>query len=170
MRSDEDLMTAYLRDDPSAFRELFARFAPGLLRFVRHKVRSDADAEELVQQTFLQLHRARHDFRGGRPLRPWILTIAANLARDLLRRRGRRSEWPLCGDESAPVVDPDQGLVDTGVRTAVAGLPASLRAAVELHWFEGLSFEEIGARLRLRPGTVRVRAHRGYAALRRAMA
>jgi RNA polymerase sigma-70 factor (ECF subfamily) len=170
MRSDENLMADYIRDDPSAFRELFARYAPGLTRFVRRHVGSEADAQELVQQTFLQLHRARRDFRGGRALRPWIFTIAANLARDLLRRRGRRAERPLGEEVSGPVVDPDQGMLDAVVRAAVASLPATLRAAVELHWFEGLSYDEIAARLRVRPGTVRVRAHRGYAALRRAMA
>jgi RNA polymerase sigma-70 factor (ECF subfamily) len=170
MRSDEDLMADYLRDDQAAFRELFSRYAPALGRFLQRHVGNGADAQELVQQTFLQLHRARHDFTGGRRLRPWVMTIAANLARDLLRRRGRHAERELDDEVAAPAVDPGQGMIDAVVRTAVATLPATLRTAVELHWFEGLSFDEIAERLRVRPGTVRVRAHRGYAALRRAMA
>src|SRR5215467_14772428 len=92
MRSDEELMLAYANGDESAFRELFRRYAPMLLRLCTRQVGRPADAQDLVQQTFLQLHRARRDFRADMRLRPWIMTIALNLARDLLRRRGRRPE------------------------------------------------------------------------------
>ena len=169
MRSDEDLMDAYVRGDSAAFRELFARYAPWLVGFLRRRVGNAADAEELAQQTFLQLHRARRDFTPGRAVRPWIMTIAANLARDLLRRRGRRHEERLEPETAAAMADPAQGLVDELVRAAVSALPAPLRAAVELHWFDGLSYEEIGARRGASPGAVRGRAHRGYLALRQAM-
>src|SRR5262245_325792 len=92
MRSDEDLMLAYVRGDDGALREIFQRYAPLLVRLVQRQVGRQADAQHVVQQTFLQLHRARRDFRIDMRLRPWIMTIALNLTRDLLRRRGRRPE------------------------------------------------------------------------------
>ena len=83
-------MAAYADGDHAAFRELFARNAPLLTRVVRSQVASDDECRDLVQQTFLQLHRARRDYRKGEPLRPWLLTIAYNLCRDRWRALGHR--------------------------------------------------------------------------------
>src|SRR5262249_43239157 len=136
MRSDEELMLAYTKDDESAFRELFQRYAPVLLRLCTRQVGRPADAQDLVQQTFLQLHRARRDFRADMRLRPWVMTIALNLARDLLRRRGRRPETQV--DEAAlPAVPATAGGgganadadadVARRVRLALSGLPREQR-------------------------------------------
>ena len=65
MRSDEELMAAYIKGEESAFRVLFERHSPMLLRVMRHQLRRPEDARDLVQQTFLQLHRSRFDFREG---------------------------------------------------------------------------------------------------------
>jgi RNA polymerase sigma-70 factor (ECF subfamily) len=172
MRADEELMRAYVGGDAAAFRELFARYAPLLLRVLVRQVGRPADAQDLVQQTFLQLHRARLDFRADTRLRPWVMTIALNLARDLLRRRGRRPETPV--DEvdlpASAAVQPtveQRGDVGKRVRAAVSGLPPDQRAVIELHWFDELSFNEIAEIVGATAGAVRVRAHRGYVALRK---
>lgn len=173
MRSDEELMLAYADGDESAFRELFQRYAPVLLRLCMRQVGRTADAQDLVQQTFLQLHRARRDFRAEMRLRPWIMTIALNLARDLLRRRGRRPETTV--DESAlPAVPASTGAdadadVARRVRLALSGLPREQREVIELHWFEQLSFTEIAGIVGATSGAVRVRAHRGYVTLRKSL-
>ena len=88
-------MVAYRRGDAAAFRELFERYAPLLRRWLRRWVYSEDLIGDLVQQTFLQLHRARSDYREGAPLRPWIMTISHNLARELGRRKLRRPEVPM---------------------------------------------------------------------------
>src|SRR5689334_12688038 len=93
--SDEELMAAYVAGDTEAFRALFARHAPSLLGMMRRHVRSPDHANDLLQQTFLQLHRARLDFRPGSELRPWMYTIAMNCVREHFRRLGRRRESPL---------------------------------------------------------------------------
>lgn len=167
--SDGELMTAYAAGDARAFGELFQRYAPMLLRIMKRKLQSDGDAEELVQQTFLQLHRARHDFDASRPFRPWLLTIAFNLQREVYRRRARRPEAPLEVEPPAP--ESERSGVERGqraarLRTALAALPAGQREVIELHWFEELGFAEVAQVLDLGLSAVKVRAHRGYKTLR----
>src|SRR3954447_13908404 len=81
MLTDEELMVSYKTGDAPAFAEIFRRYAPLLLRVMQHQLGRREDAHDLVQQTFLQLHRSRADFRDGASLRPWLLTIAINLKR-----------------------------------------------------------------------------------------
>jgi RNA polymerase sigma-70 factor (ECF subfamily) len=168
--SDEDLMLAYAGGNEEAFRTLFARYAPMLIRVLERRVGRAADAQDLAQQTFLQLHRARRDFRAGMRLRPWLITIALNLSRDLLRRRNRRPEDELeehtLGVEPVAVRALDEADVASRVRAALVQLPSSQREVIELHWFDGLSFAEIAQVCGCTAGAVRVRAHRGYVALR----
>src|SRR5215471_18884167 len=136
MRSDEDLMLAYVRGDESAVREIFQRYAPVLVRLVQRQIGRHNDAQDIVQQTFLQLHRARRDFRAEMRLRPWIMTIALNLARDLLRRRGRRPESAM-EEATLPVsaaVQPVAGNGDADVakkvRAALSTLPRDQREVI----------------------------------------
>ena len=169
-RTDEALMAAYCGGDQAAFRELFDRYAPRLLRTMRRGLRGEQDAQELVQQTFLQLHRARLDFRPGAQLRPWLYTIAFNLKREYFRKKGRRPEAPLELDgRHDPAVgphDPLRGERAQQVRTAVAALPAGQREVIELHWFEGLPFAEVAELVGATVTAVKVRAHRGYERMR----
>jgi len=173
MQTDEELMLAYAGGEQAAFRELFARLAPLLLRIAQRQLGRAADAQDVLQQTFLQLHRARHDFDARAKLRPWVITIAMNLGRDMLRRRTRWGETEV--DETvlaAPA--PAQGEAERAetsahVRAALSRLPAAQREVIELHWFEELSFDDIAQIVGAKPGAVRVRAHRGYATLRKAL-
>lgn len=167
--SDEQLMAAYVAGDEGAFQVLFQRYAPLLLGLMRKARLTDPDARDLVQQTFLQLHRGRRDFRQGARLRPWLLTIAYNLRRDHFRRLGRRPEAPL---EREPVsgITPATALerrydVDR-MRAALERLSADQREVIELHWMGGIPFPEIAAAMGLKVSTVKVRAHRGYRRLR----
>jgi len=172
--TDEELMLAYANGAEPAFRELFKRYAPFLLRLLVRQVGRPSDAQDLTQQTFLQLHRARRDFRPNSMFRPWIVTIALNLARDLLRRRGRRPECVMI-EEALPVSVAVQPVVETQsdvgirIRTAVHSLPKEQREVIELHWFERLSFNEIASIVGASSGAARVRAHRGYVALRKSL-
>lgn len=165
---DEELMAAWVAGDERAFEALFRRYAGPVLGVMRRGWLDAATAEDLAQQTFLQLHRARHDYRPGTPLRPWLFTIARNVKRDHLRRVLRRD----------PVLDlegHDPGRVDEGparlealegIRPAVARLPATLRRVVELHAFQNQSFAQIAELLGISRSAAKVRAHRAYRALR----
>ena len=168
-RSDEELMAAYVAGDAGAFSALFDRYAPMLLRIMRRQIRNADDAQELVQQTFLQLHRARADFDTRRRLRPWLMTIAYNLKREYFRRRMRRPEAPLEYEPPAsergghPVERHDEA---KRVRRALEKLPAGQRDVIIMHWFEEMSFPDVAEVLGLSVSAVKVRAHRGYKVLR----
>ena len=172
MKSDEELMAAYVGGDSSAFATLFQRYAPILMRVMRRQMRVQEDANELVQQTFLQLHRARKDFQQGRRLRPWLMTIAYNLKREHFRRKKRRPEAPLEYEpEAAPESrHPLERKADRErLRAALETVPEGQREVIEMHWFEDISFPDVAQMLGLSVSAVKVRAHRGYKQLRRAL-
>jgi RNA polymerase sigma factor (sigma-70 family) len=162
-------MAAHVAGDRTAFARLFERWSPRLRQlFVRGGLRND-DALDLVQQSFLHLHRARADFRPGSALRPWLYTIALSLRRQFMRRLGRKPEHEFdeAGVEpTAGPTDAADGLDDHHVRRALADLPDSQREVIMLHWFEGLTFREVAEVVGATPTAVKVRAHRGYAKLR----
>jgi len=171
MQTDEELMAAYVAGDAGAFRALFDRYAPMLLRMLRRQVASDADARDLVQLAFLHLHRARLDFREGSRVRPWLVTIALNAKREHFRRTGRRRETTLEPERARGegISSSDQlvaGEEAKRVRAALASLPDNQREVIELHWFEGLPFAEIADAVGANVSAVKVRAHRGYERLR----
>jgi RNA polymerase sigma-70 factor (ECF subfamily) len=168
-RSDEELMVAYQRGDKNAFAELFRRWSPRLTRLLKRDLGRAEDAHDLMQQTFLQLHRARRDFRPDGKLRPWLYTIALNLKRQHFRRIGRRPESSIedaAHDPAAPDAAPDARIADAQLRTALDVLPQAQREVIVLHWFEGLSFKEVAEVVGASQSAVKVRAHRGYAKLR----
>lgn len=185
VRSDEALMSAYVSEgDQAAFKELFERYSQPLLRMMRRQIRSDEDARDMVQQTFLHLHRARHDFRVGSALRPWLFTIAMNLRREYFRRRARRPEV-LLGEDGVGLegrgegiwgeVSPDALVLRQRQQTvamvqrALGELPEQQREVIELHWLEELKFSEIAGIVGASLTAVKVRAHRGYERLRAAL-
>lgn len=161
--ADEALMAAYRAGDSEAFEALFERYAPRLYTMFRRGGLDVEDARELVQQTFLQLHRARDDYRDTMPFRPWIVTIARNLRRAHYRKRTRagRSGFGLA---LPTMVDGQVPLTIRRVRVALDRLPPSLREVIVLHWFIGLGYREIADRLGdATELAVKLRAHRGYA-------
>ncbi len=163
-------MAAYVAGDATAFRELFTRYAPVLLRVMQRQLRSQEQANDLVQQTFLQLHRARNDFQAGAKLRPWLFTIALNLKREYFRRVKRRPEAPLELDGRLDPSEGPRGVEQSDARQALtlamAKLPDDQREVIVLHWFEGLSFPEVSEVVGASVSAVKVRAHRGYEKLR----
>lgn len=168
--TDEELMDAYIDGDDAAFRLLFERYAPVLLRLTRRHLRDDELAREIVQQTFFRLHGARYDFRRGSKLRPWVMTIAMNLVREHWRRKKRRKMTDLEVDTQAA---PEADFMPIELRQrsallhgALERLPTSQREVVELHWFQERPYAEIAQIVGTSEGAVRVRAHRAYATLK----
>ncbi len=162
-------MSAYVAGDTAAFRVLFDRYHAQVMGLARRRVRTDDEARDIVQLSFLHLHRARSDFRPDAKLRPWLFTIAMNLVREHHRRRGRRPETLL---EPERLPEPPQ--VDLApatdaaerVQHALSQLPAGQREVIELHWLSELPYEEVAVIVGASVAAVRVRAHRGYEALR----
>lgn len=171
-------MEAYVAGDAEAFQRLFRSLAPSVHAFFARTLGRGAVAEDLLQTTFLKLHRARRSWRRGERLRPWVFTIAARVRADWLRRAGREEEE--LGDEGEPGEHAvaEGGPADAAVarerservRAALDGLPGPQRVVVQLHRFEELGFAEIGAVLGISEGAAKLRAFRAYAALRERLA
>lgn len=172
--TDEALFDAYRAGDERAFQQLFDRYAPLLLRLVGRDVRRSAEAEEIVQDAFLHLHRSAADFRQGARLRPWLMTIALNLKREHFRRRSRRPEAPLELDGRQDPVAASPRILErrharTQIDRALSSLPENQREVIVLHWFGGLSFREVAGAVGASVSAVKVRAHRGYTAMRESL-
>ena len=165
MATDEELMDRYLAGDRAAFRELFHRYAPVVLRLVRRNVPTE-EAHDLVQLTFLHLHRGRKDFRRGARLRPWLCTIAINVRRQYLRSmRNKETVAPTADVAATLSVSPTSDVVGK-VRAALAELSSDQQEVIVLHWVEGLSFREVSQVVGASLSAVKVRAHRGYEVMR----
>jgi RNA polymerase sigma-70 factor (ECF subfamily) len=171
-------MARYAAGDVDAFRRLFAILAPSVRSFFVRSFRDPEVADDLVQTTFLKLHKARERFKPGLPVKPWLFTIAASVRRDELRRRYRlphpieENDWEKLELEMArndSEEHPDGDVVQT-VRSAIDRLPEAQRVVVHLHRYEGMTFEEIAQVLSTKPGAIRSRASRAYEKLREELA
>ena len=182
-----ELMEAYVDGDDHAFQRLHTALEPRLRARLSRLVRDTAVVDDLVQLTFLRAHAARDRFaslpeRADRAVEGWYLAIARNVALDHLRhnyRRDRRHETLIAkGDVSGmgvPEAEPNaeelQMTLESGdevarrVRAAIEQLPPGQREVVKLHKLRGMSMADIAQRLGVRPGALRVRAHRAYKAL-----
>lgn len=152
--------------DRAAFQMLFARYGGRLQGFF---VRGTGDREvaaDLVQTTFLHVHRARRDFDPKRAFRPWLFAIAANARREHWRRRKRRPETPLEPSHERSVPPEASTATDRLVRRAVEDLPTNQKDVVLLRWYAGLTFPEIATTLGIQTSAAKVRAHRATKALR----
>jgi RNA polymerase sigma-70 factor (ECF subfamily) len=165
VETDERLMERFVQGDESGISELFARHAGQLHGFVRRMVGDAAD--DVVQTTFVSICRSRGRYQRGAPFRPWLYAVAANAARDHLRRNRHEEPWsatvPELVADTEPLADPGLSRL---VEAALAQLPANQREAVVLHRFEGFSFRQIADLLGVSETAVKVRAHRGYERLR----
>jgi RNA polymerase sigma-70 factor (ECF subfamily) len=173
-------MARYAAGDELAFQRLFALLAPRVRAFFLRSFSDSAVADDLMQTTFLKLHRARESYRPEQPLKPWLFTIAASVRRDELRRRYRlpphvsESELEQAEPRLPTELQAGEGLAEAApsdaVRAAIEQLPESQRVVLHLHCYEELTFEEIAAALGTSAGAVRVRASRAYERLRKELA
>jgi RNA polymerase sigma-70 factor, ECF subfamily len=172
--TDEELMAAYASGDRRSFAALFRRWAPRMHGFFLRVLGEPAAADDLLQITFLNVHRARRTFRPFLPLRGWLFSIAAHALQDELRRRKR---LPLAPEEQQEAVADTVAAEEPvsldsrerawAVRAALERLPESQRAVLYLHRFEQMSFAEVARVLGTSEGAVKLRAFRAYERLRR---
>jgi RNA polymerase sigma-70 factor (ECF subfamily) len=160
--------------DAEAYHRLLEDILPGVRRQVGARLGDPEAREDVVQNALLSIHRARHTYRPERPFGPWMRTIVRNAVVDSLRERGRRiaREAPLEHPESV-AAPPEAGRsaeLSPRLQRALRDLPDKQRQAVELIQVEGLSVAEAALRANVTPGALKVRAHRGYRALRERLA
>ena len=158
--------------EPEAFARIVERHQGAAFRLAWVLCGNAADAEEATQDAFVKAHAALGRFRAGAPLRPWLLTIAANEARNgaALRRRehlalraGRELPLAPAPSSEALALTADR---DAGLRAAIARLGGADREVLWLRYFAGLSEDEAAAALGCRRGTVKSRTSRALGRLR----
>ncbi len=175
--SDEQLLGLYRSGRTEAFEALIHRYRQELFHFLVRFAGNRAAGEDLFQETFLQIHLSAESFDLSRRFKPWLFTIAANKARDYLRKNNRQKTAPLSAliDESqgegrrfvdlleAELPLPTEVVEDEEtrrrVRRIVAELPDHLREVLLLAYFNQMAYKEIAEALSIPLGTVKSRLH-----------
>ena len=171
---DVRLMLAFRDGDAAAFDGLFQRWASPLLRYLERMLRDAAAAEDLVQEVFLRVHRARERYAPDARFSTWLYRIATNLALNELRRPRRRDPHQSTDEDGAVWLVSDATPTDEIVDARRLGeaalreleaLPERQRAALWLTAVEGLAYSEVAAALDVSEKAVKALVHRGRSAL-----
>lgn len=174
---DSELLELYRNGQEGAFREIIDRYKNPLYSFLRRFVSQQDIIEDIFQETFLQLYTSRDSFDTERPLRPWLFTIAANKAKDALRKIQRQSTTSMGAMADASDVSieqvvnilasydttPDDEVTSNEtaarVRQVIADMPDNLREILLLAYFEQFSYKHMADILSIPIGTVKSRLH-----------
>jgi RNA polymerase sigma-70 factor, ECF subfamily len=175
--SDAELLARYGAGEEAAFRELVNRYKNSLYAFLRQFLNRHDLVEDVFQETFLQLFASRESFDQSRPLRPWLFTIAANKAKDALRKWQRTSAVPIgtmadsqelsfddmlntvTSDSTMPYEELQRNETASRVGRIVAELPDNLREILILAYFQKFSYKQMAEILGIPIGTVKSRLH-----------
>jgi len=179
--TDAELLDRYAAGDESAFREIVSRYKNSLYAFLKHFLNRQDLIEDIFQETFLQLFTSRESFDPDRPLRPWLFTIAANKAKDALRKSQRTSAIPigtisesremsfddvlntLTFDNTMPYEELEKGEISSRVAEIIASMPENLREILILAYFNKFSYKQMAQILSIPIGTVKSRLHTAVA-------
>ena len=181
--TDEALLEGVRAGDGRAFEALAERYAARVHGLARSVLKNDQDAQDVVQETFLSMHRHLEGYRGDAPFWPWLRRIAANHALMRLRRRRRKPETSLEIErptfdadgahtreirDVAPLADQVRQDAELGarIRDAIEALPEAYRIVLVLADYEDRSMQEIASALDLTVPNVKTRIHRARLAVR----
>ena len=165
-RQLREWMSDYQAGSIEAFDRLYASLAAPLRQYLAALARDTARGQDLLQETFLQIHRSRRAYRPDLPVRPWAFAIARNVWMMDCRSRSRR---PVTSGElpELPVPPEVASLADReALRRALDQVTPERREALLLHHVWGFSFAEIGQLLGIRPDAAKLRSSRGMQQVR----
>ncbi len=175
--TDADLLARFTEGDEAAFRELVNRYKNGLYAFLKQFLNHRDMVEDAFQETFLQVFTSRASFDTSRPLRPWLFTIAANKAKDALRKRQRTAATPIgtiadaqemsfddvlntfTADDTMPYEVLQKNETAARVAQVIADMPENLREILILAYFNKFSYKQMAHILSIPIGTVKSRLH-----------
>jgi len=179
--TDAELLERYGQGDEAAFRELVSRYKNSLYAFLKQFLNRQDLVEDVFQETFLQLFTSRESFDPSRPLRPWLFTIAANKAKDALRKSQRTATIPigtlsdsedmsfddvlntLSSDSTMPYEEVEESETAARVAQVIANMPENLREILILAYFNRFSYKQMASVLSIPIGTVKSRLHTAVA-------
>lgn len=175
--TDAELLERYSSGDENAFEQIVDRYKDTLYTFLRHFLNRQDLVEDVFQETFLQLFASRESFDTARPLRPWLFTIAANKAKDALRKQQRTATVSigtmadaqemsfddvlntLTSDKTLPYDKVEENETALRVRQIIADMPENLREILILAYFNRFSYKQMAQILSIPIGTVKSRLH-----------
>ena len=175
--SDAELLAHYTAGEEAAFREIVNRYKNSLYAFLRQFLNRHDLVEDVFQETFLQLFTSRESFDTNRPLRPWLFTIAANKAKDALRKWQRTSAVSIgtmadsqelsfddmlntvTSDDTMPYDELQRNETSKRVGQIIADMPENLREILILAYFQRFSYKQMAEILSIPIGTVKSRLH-----------
>ncbi len=173
--SDEALLARFCAGEVSAYGDLLRRFQGEIFSYLKRYLGQDALADDVFQNTFIQVYQKAGQFEPGRKVKPWLYAIATHQAIDMLRRQNRRpavSLEQLTSDDDAlnwsdtltsAEVNPLEGLElaerREKVREAMESLPEHLRLTIILAYYQGLKYKDIADIMMIPVGTVKSRLH-----------
>lgn len=168
---DGQLVARHLGGDARAFDELVRRYQRPIYRLALRYVRSEADAKDVTQRTFVKALRALARFRADASFRTWLYRIAINAALNHLRDRRREERRQVAEAEVPPTApaDLDSGRRSAALRAAVAALPPRQRMVLELRVYDDLTFREVAALCGVSENAAKVSFHHAVAKLRERM-
>jgi RNA polymerase sigma-70 factor (ECF subfamily) len=163
----ETLMVSYQAGDPVAATTLIHLISPSLHRYFLADAVSRAHADDLLQETWLRIHRVRHTYRTGEPVHPWFYAIARHVRIDYYRKASRTTAREEQLTEASPGASEQPSMEE--LEALLAPLPASQREVIELLKVAGLSLEEVARVTSSTVGSVKQRVHRAYKRIREHM-
>jgi RNA polymerase sigma-70 factor (ECF subfamily) len=165
-------MVAAQAGETPAYEKLIAELIPYLRRFVQRRLLNAAAAEDVVQNVLISIHRARGTYRPERRFSPWLNASARNAIIDQVRQQTRRSRREVSleadgvAEPASEPVEPLRQRLSPELEAALSVLPDAQRQAVELIHLHGCSVAEAAAQAGTTKAALKVRAHRGYRAMR----
>ncbi len=159
-------MLRYQQADPDAAGSLVELLSPRLYRFFAAQMGNRTDAGDMLQDLWLRIHRARHTYRAGEPVLPWVYAIAHRVRIDGYRRRRRMSREIGMDVLPEPAAQHDTPSGQPRFDELLAVLPESQREVLAMLKADGLSIEEIARATASTTGAVKQKAHRAYERLR----
>jgi RNA polymerase sigma-70 factor, ECF subfamily len=167
----ERLMARYQEGDFAAATALIDHISPQLHRFFIAQFASRPDADDLLQETWLRIHKVRHTYRPGEPVLPWFYAIARHVRVDHYRRaiRTRAREHRLEEASGSFAATRDVPRPEDSLESLLAPLPESQREVIEMLKVAGMTLEEVARATSSSVGSVKQKVHRAYKKLREKM-
>jgi len=178
---DSEVIARFMDGDEDAFRELINHYKNGLYAFLKRFLNHHDQVEDVFQETFLQLYNSRSSFDPTKNLRPWLFTIAANKAKDALRKQQRTAAISISsiatpeemsfGDaldvigsrDKMPLEELARDETAMMVRQIISEMPENLREILILSYFNQFSYKQMAEMLSIPIGTIKSRLHTAVA-------
>ena len=165
------LMKLTQAGDAAAYERLLVEISPMVFHYVRKRVFNPHQVDDVYQEVLLTFHKAKHTYRPDMPFGPWLFAVTRNAIWAALKKNHRiaQSEVPMEDMPEIAAGEAAEGGVDDRLYRALRSLPKINRQAVEMLKFKGMSVETAAKELGISKINLKVRAHRGYALLRKFM-